>query len=194
MPTARAGQNVRFIRLSFVALVVVAAMLSGRNVSAQPVASEYQVKAAYLLNFARFVDWPASALPASSPMQIVIVGDDSFGGALDEVLRGKTVNGHPIQLHHVHWDNVLTSYQIVFISASEEPHLAQIFHYLGNSSVLTVSDIDRFSLRGGAIEFRTVGNRVRFDINRTPATNAQLTISSKLLSVARAIHEGDAAP
>lgn len=193
MPVARAGPRVRFIRLSFVALVVVVAMLSARNARAQPVATEYQVKAAYLLNFARFVDWPASVLPPASPMQIVIVGDDSFGGALDEVLRGKSVNGHAIQLKHVHWDNVLTSYQIVFISASEEPHLAQIIRDLGNSSVLTVSDIDRFSLRGGAIEFRKVGNRVRFDINRTPALAAQLTISSRLLSVARAVHESDAA-
>jgi hypothetical protein len=184
----------RFARFPLVPLVVVAAILSARNVCAQPVASEYQVKAAYLLNFARFVEWPANVLPASSPMQIVIVGNDSFGGALDEVLRGKSVNGHAIQLQHVHWDNVLTSYQIVFISTSEEGHLVQILQYLGNSSVLTVSDIDRFSLRGGAIEFRTVGNRVRFDINRTPALNAQLTISSKLLNVARAVHEGQAAP
>jgi hypothetical protein len=186
--------SMRFARFPLVALVVAAAILCARSAHAQPVASEYQVKAAYLLNFARFVDWPPGVLPASSPMQIVIVGDDSFGGALDEVLRGKSVNGHLIQLHHVHWDNVLTSYQIVFISASEEPHLAQIFRYLGSSSVLTVSDIDRFSLRGGAIEFRTVGNRVRFDINRTPALAAQLTISSKLLSIARAVHEGGATP
>lgn len=193
MPRSPAGRKSRLIRFPLVTLVVVAAMLSAHNIQAQPVAGEYQVKAAYLLNFARFVEWPESALPPSSPLQIVVVGEDTFGGALDDVLRGKSVNGHVIQLHHVHWDNVLTSYQIVFISASEEPHLAQIIRYLGNSSVLTVSDIDRFSLRGGAIEFRTVGNRVRFDINRTPALAAQLTISSRLLSVARAVRESDAA-
>jgi hypothetical protein len=177
----------------FVACVVLAAGLSARNVRAQSVADEYQVKAAYLLNFARFVEWPVDALPAASPLEIGIVGDNPFGAALEEVMRGKSANGHLIHLRHLHWDEVLTSCQIIFISASEERHLPEIVRHLGQDSVLTVSDIDRFSLRGGVIEFRMVGNRVRFDINREPAIAARLTISSKLLSVARAIHEGSAA-
>jgi hypothetical protein len=171
---------------------VVAAGLWAENARAQPAAGEYQVKAAYLLNFARFVEWPSNVLPASSPINIVVVGDDPFGGALEEVLRGKSANGHAIQLRHLRWSDVLTPYQIVFISVSEESHLPEILRYLGQNSVLTVSDIDRFSLRGGVIEFRMVGNRVRFDINRDPAIAAQLNISSRLLSVARAVHEGGA--
>ncbi|HXH38578.1 MAG TPA: YfiR family protein [Thermoanaerobaculia bacterium] len=183
----------RVLRFPLIVFAVIAAALSARSVRAQPVAGEYQVKAAYLLNFARFVEWPTDVLSPSSPITIVIVGDDSFGGALEEVLRGKSANGHPIHLRHQRWNDVLTHYQIVFISASEEPHLPEILRDLGPASVLTVSDIDRFSLRGGVIEFRMVGNRVRFDINRTPALAAQLTISSKLLGVARAVHEGSAA-
>ncbi len=89
------------------------------------------------------------------------------------------------------WNDTLTPYQIIFISTSEEPHLAEILRLIGSESVLTVSDIDRFSLRGGVIEFSMVGNRVRFDINRRPAIAARLLISSKLLSVARAVHEGE---
>ena len=123
-----------------------------------------------------------------------MVGDyDPFEGALDNALRGKSANGHPILLRHQRWDDTLTPYQIVFISASEEPHLPQILRNLGNHSVLTVSDIERFSLRGGIIELRMVGNRMRFDINRTSAVAAQLNISSKLLSVARAV-QGSATP
>ncbi|MGZ8854240.1 MAG: YfiR family protein, partial [Thermoanaerobaculia bacterium] len=137
----------------------------------------------------RFVAGPADVLPASSPLDIVVVGDDSFG-----VLRGTSANGHTIRLQHLRWDDVLTPYQIVFISASEEAHLPEILRNLGHNSVLTVSDIDRFSLRGGVIEFRMVGNRLRFDINRSAAIAAQLNISSKLLSVARAVHESSAAP
>jgi hypothetical protein len=186
--------GVAFGRSSLVLSAVIAATLLAGRAGAQPVAGEYQVKAAYLLNFARFVEWPASALPASSPLEIGIVGNDSFGGALDEVLRGKSANGHPIQLHHLRWDDVLTPYQIVFISASEEAHLPQILRFVAHSSILTVSDIDRFSLRGGVIEFHMVGNRVRFDINRSSAIAAQLDVSSKLLSVARAVHEGSVAP
>jgi YfiR/HmsC-like len=175
--------------LAFFAIV---AAVSATSARAQSVADEYQVKAAYLLNFARFVEWPADVLPVSSPLDVVLVGDDSFGGALEEVLRGKSANGHPIHLQHLRWNDVLTPYQIIFISTSEEAHLPQILRFLGHSSVLTVSDIDRFSLRGGVIEFRTVGNRVRFDINRTSALAAQLNISSKLLGVARAVQEGGA--
>jgi hypothetical protein len=185
---------VAFLRASLFVFVVVAAAMSADTARAQSATDEYQVKAAYLLAFARYVEWPSGVLPASSPLDIAIVGDDPFGGALDEALRGKSANGHPLQLRHQRWNDALTQYHIVFISASEEPHLADILRYLAHDSVLTVSDIDRFSLRGGVIEFRMVGNRVRFDINRTPATAAQLTISSKLLSVARAVHEGSVAP
>jgi hypothetical protein len=185
--------RIRAFSFRLALFAVAAAGLSVGTNRAQTVADEYHVKAAYLLNFARFVEWPLDALPASSPLEIVVVGDDSFGAALEQVLRGKSANGHPIQLRHLHWNDVLTTSQIVFISASEEGHLPQILRNLGHSSVLTVSDIDRFSLRGGIIEFRTVGNRLRFDINRTSAIAAQLTISSKLLSVARAIQEGSVA-
>jgi len=177
------------LRAFVLAAVVLAGVWTG-VARAAPVADEYQVKAAYLLNFARFVEWPDSCLPPGAPLQIAIVGEDPFGGALDEVLRRKSANGHPIQLRRLRWSDALTSCQIVFISASEEEHLPEILESLANRNVLTVSDIDRFSLRGGVIELLMVGNRVRFDINRTAALAAGLTISSKLLSVARAVREG----
>jgi len=179
----------RLVRYPVVFLVVVAACLCANNARAQSEPDEYQVKAAYLLNFARFVEWPSDVLPASSPMTIVIVGDNPFGSTLEQLLRGKSANGHPIHLRYLRWNDSLTQYQIVFISASEEWHLPEILRSLGSHSVLTVGDIDRFSLRGGIIELRMVGNRVRFDINRTPALAGKLTISSKLLNVARAVHE-----
>lgn len=173
--------------LMFVAVLPVASL------KGQAVVNEYQVKAAYLLNFARFVEWPSDVIAASAPLTIVIVGDDPFGSSLDLALRGKSANGHPIQLRRLRWNDNLTSHHIVFISVSEESHLSDILRGLGRSSVLTVSDIDRFSLRGGVIEFRMVGNRVRFDINRTSAITARISISSRLLSVARAVREGGAA-
>jgi hypothetical protein len=189
-PSQSTGRSdkLRLVRFPLVIVMIALAGLRTRSIQAQT-SDEYHVKAAYILNLARFVDWPADVLPAGSPMTIGIVGDDPFGAALEEVLRGKSANGHPIQLRHLHWDDVLTPCQIIFISTSEEGHLPQILRFLGQSSVLTVSDIDRFSLRGGVIEFRMVGNRVRFDINREPAIAARLSISSKLLGVARAIHD-----
>lgn len=174
-------------------LFAVAVTVLAASAAAEPVAGEYQVKAAYLLNFARFVEWRADILPAGAPLQIAIVGKHSFGKALEELLRGKSVNGHAIQLRQLQWADYLMDCHIVFISASEEKHLDEIFYRLGSRGVLTVSDIDRFSRRGGIIEFQMVGNRVRFDINRSRATEADLTISSKLLNVARAVHEDKAA-
>lgn len=157
-----------------------------------PVAGEYQVKAAYVLNFARFIEWPVDAVPVSAPLHVVVVGEDPFDGALESVLRQRSANGHPIQLRHQRWNDPLTSGDIVYISASEEAHLAAILLQIGTRSVLTVSDIDRFALRGGVIELRMVGNRVRFDINRSTAIAARLKVSSKLLSVARAVRENGA--
>lgn len=169
--------------------VVIALALLASNTEAQPVAGEYEVKAAYLLNFARFVEWLPETLPAGAPLQIGIVGKHLFGSALEQVLRGKSANGHPIVLRQLQWQDDLANCHIVFISASEESHLPEILATLGRRHVLTVSDIDRFALRGGMVEFRMVGNRVRFDIHRGPARVAHITISSRLLSVARAVHE-----
>jgi hypothetical protein len=162
-------------------------MLAASHAGAEQLVGEYQVKAAYLLNFARFVAWSAEALPAAAPLRIVIVGDDPFDGALEQVIYGKLANGHPIQLGHSRWNEVLPPCHVVFISNSEERHLSQILRSLEGRSVLTVSDIDRFALRGGIIEFRMVGNRVRFDINEGPAAAARLGLSSKLLGVARLV-------
>jgi hypothetical protein len=174
---------------TLLALLLIASIATAET----PVAGEYQVKAAYVLNFARFVEWPVDVLPASSPLHVVVVGADPFGGALDEVLRQRSANGHPIQLRHLKWNDVLPPCDIVYISATEEAHLEAILVQVGNRSVLTVSDIDRFALRGGVIELRMVGNRVRFDINRSTAIAARLTVSSKLLSVARAVRENGVA-
>lgn len=171
---------------------VIALALMTPIAEGQPVAGEYEVKAAYLLNFARFVEWRPEALPAGAPLQIGIVGKHAFGRALEDVLRDKSANGHPILLRHLQWQDHLANCHIIFISASEEIHLPEILVRLGRQNVLTVSDIDRFSLRGGIVEFRMVGNRVRFDIDRATAGAARLEISAKLLSVARAVHEGRA--
>jgi hypothetical protein len=175
-----------------VLFAIVTAGLAVRSVRAQPVADEYQVKAAYILNFARFIEWPPDVLPPSAPLNIAIVGNNPFAGTLDSLLRGKSANGHPIRLRYVRWNDSLAHYNIVFITASEESHLQEILRLIGSESVLTVSDIERFSLRGGIVEFSMVGNRVRFDIDRTSAVAAKLGISSKLLNVARAVHEGSA--
>ena len=175
-------------RMSLLIIAMAWGIVSPRRVVAQEAAGEYQVKAAFLPNFARYVEWPVTSLPeAASPLNIGIVGDDPFGGVLDGFLRGTLANGHPIRLQRLRWNDSLTGCQLLFISSSEVNHLPAILQSLNGSSVLTVSDIERFSLSGGMIELRMVGNRVRFDINLVAADQAHLKVSSKLLNVARAV-------
>jgi hypothetical protein len=159
-----------------------------RAASAQIAAGEYEIKAAFLHHFAKFVDWPPTMLPPGAPLVIGLIGDDPFGRAIDDVIRrDATANGHRIIVRRLHWNDSLAQCHIVFISSSEIDHLPQILDSLRGVSVLTVADLDRFAQRGGMIELRTIDGRVRFDINSDAATDVHLRISSKLMQLARVV-------
>jgi hypothetical protein len=187
----KSGEYDTLSRSQTLRLAILLAILTvwGQRVCAQESADEYQVRAAYLYNFGRFVQWPVeSFLTPSVPLVIGVIGEHPFHGTLDEVLRGKAVNGHPIQIRRLRWNEPLTACHILFISSSESEHLPYILKNLSGQSVLTISDLEGFSLGGGMIEFRMVGNRVRFDINWAATQDARLDVSAKLLNVARAVH------
>jgi hypothetical protein len=162
---------------------------AGRSACAQVAAGEYQIKAAFVRSFTKFVEWPATSLPPNgSPLCLGIVGDDPFGDTIVDALRGATASGHPIELHHLLWNEPrLSTCHVLFISSSEVQHLSQILTEIDGASVLTVGDFDSFSRRGGAIELKMIAGRVRFDINLAAATRAGLHISSKLLSIANSV-------
>jgi YfiR/HmsC-like len=150
---------------------------------AQP--TEYQIKAAFLYNFAKFVDWPpAPSTVANSPIVIGILGENVFHDDLENTLHGKTISGHPIQLKPCRSSVEATNCQILFISPSEKSHFEHILHDLQGSNILTVSETDHFIEDGGIVNFVIVGKNVRFQINNDAAKKAGLTISSKLLSLA----------
>lgn len=152
---------------------------------AQVVADEYQIKAAFLPNFAKFVDWPPATLgPPAAPLAICIVGDDPFGAALRQAIYQQSVDGHPLEVRHLRWTESFDGCRILFIAASEVNHASSIVDAVAGTHVLTVADFDTFARRGGMIELRTVGHRVRFDINTVTASVAGLRISSKLLTLA----------
>lgn len=148
-------------------------------------AGEYEVKAAFLENFSRFVNWPAAALPrGDTPIVIGIVGDDPFGAVLTEAMESHPVEGHPVRVVHFRWSDTLAGCHILFIAASEVNHLPQILGAVSGFPVLTVADFDAFARRGGAIELKMAGNRVHFEINAGAASAAGLHVSSKLLTLA----------
>ena len=157
--------------------------------------NEYQVKAVYLYNFTRFVEWPAADAGAEGPFAICVLGDDPFGTALDSTVAGETVRGRNVVARRVGKAEDARICRILYVSSSEDGKWKEILTALGKSSVLTVSDMPKFSERGGMIEFVAKGDKVRFEVNLTNTTEAGLTLSSDLLKVAVGVkgnaHPGD---
>ena len=150
--------------------------------------SEHQVKAAFLYNFANFVEWPSSALDDTSSIVIGILGEDPFGQAFTP-FENRTVKGHPLRIIHSKLLQELPFCHILFISSSEEKNLPQIFQYLSDRPVLTVGESVGFAQRGGAINFVMKNKKVRFEINQQRAEKADLKISSKLLKLASIVED-----
>jgi hypothetical protein len=153
--------------------------------------SEYAVKAAYLFNFAKFVEWPAGTFDSeNSPIIIGVLGEDPFDGDLDRTIEGRSVNGHPIRLKRFGaFDETQTfklqKCQILFIAYSEKDNIKEILEAMSGANVLTVSEIEKFPLLGGMILFDQEGQRIILAINLEAAQKAKLAISSKLLQVAK---------
>jgi hypothetical protein len=157
-------------------------------VMAQEALSEYQVKAAYLFNFLKFVDYPSEAFADPlAPIVVGVVGEDPFGSALPQVVTGKTVAGRDLVIRLYRPGEDLRGAHILFISASERKRLPMILSSLRGSSVLTVSDMAGFLDAGGMIQFLNENDRVRFAINMDSTSRAKLKMSSKLLSLARVL-------
>jgi len=155
-------------------------------------ASEYQIKAAFLYNFARFVLWPADpARNLNDPFTICIVGRDPFGTALDEVVQGKTISGHRLVIRRWKPEQNWKGCQIAFISSSEGKDLPTILQSLKQTSVLTVGETEGFAQLGGMINFVIEQEGVHFEVNVEAAERAGLKISSKLLNLAKIVREQD---
>lgn len=157
------------------ALIAGLVLLAG---DASAAASEHRVKAVFLFNFSRFVDWPPSAFVSpEAPFVIGVFGHNPFGSDLDDVARGETVNGRPLQIRRVQSVADAGACQILFIPESEQARLDDVLAALAHASTLTVSDLD-----GGAmIRLVTEKSKIRLRIDVESARAAGLTISSKLL-------------
>jgi hypothetical protein len=146
---------------------------------------EYQVKSAFLLNFTKFIEWPAGSFGnADAPLAICILGDDPFGATLDGIAGGEIVNGRGITIERIKKLPIPNSCRVLFISKQEREPRSPLDLSPG---VLTVGEGEGFMREGGMIAFVIENRRVRFEINRTVAENAGFKISSKLLSVAKAV-------
>jgi hypothetical protein len=146
---------------------------------------EYQVKAAFLLNFARYVDWPPDSFGSpSDPIAICILGQDPMGRLLDDAVGGKTVESHSLTVRRIAQIREAAACHIVFVAAS--PKISrEALASLSMPGVLTVGESEGFARQGGIIGFRVEDERhIRFDVNLDAAREAHLRISSHLLSLA----------
>ena len=171
------------------AVLLIGALLA---VPAQPAPAqsdaptEHQVKAAFLYNFAKFVEWPVEAFAGpSAPFQLCVLGEDPFGPDLRDLVKGKVVGGRAVQVFNP--SNLMQSMSchILFVSPSEKAHTRQIIEQLRERSVLIVGDNRGFAEQGGMVNFVMENDRVRFEINVKAAEGARLKISSKLLNLAK---------
>lgn len=145
---------------------------------------EYAVKAAYLYNFAKYVEWPPGAFAdPDAPLLICIAGDNPFGDALAS-LSGKTVESHPVEVRHLPAATGLDRCHIVFMSRAEQGRFRTVLDKLTRLPILTVSDISNFARVGGMIGLVEADQRIRFDINLLAARQANLKLSSQLLKLA----------
>jgi hypothetical protein len=156
------------------------------SMSQQMITEEYQVKAVFLYNFSRFVEWPSSSyLTATSPFIIGILGDDPFGNYLEETVRGETVKSHIMTIHHFQNINDIDNCHILFISYKDQDAIKRVLSSVQGKNILTVNESPNFARMGGMIQFYTENDKIKLMINSTSIKETQLQISSKLMSVAR---------
>lgn len=145
---------------------------------------EYGVKAAFLFNFAKFVEWPADAFAApDADLVICVLGNETVDAAVHGTVEGKKVNGRPIQVRRIAEDQVKGCH-LLFVAESGD-RATQLVGGARATNLLTVGETPGFTQAGGVINFTMHDSKVRFEINEEAARRAKLKISSKLLSLAK---------
>jgi hypothetical protein len=150
-----------------------------------PAPSEYQVKAVFLLNFLKYVEWPAAAhSTTNSPFKIVQAGEDRFAPDFGAFVKSKAIDGRAVTLKRSGAADDWQRCHILFVSGSEKRNVRNILSAVKGRPVLTVGESDNFIAEGGMINFVMKDNKVRLHINLVAVEKAGLKISSRLLGVA----------
>jgi hypothetical protein len=170
-------------------IAIVFLMAYANHALAESTFNEYQVKAAYLYNFAKFIEWPEGSFKdSSSPIKICILGSDPFGRFLDD-LRHKSVGTRKLEIQRVQQIDQVKGCHILFVSAAEKENLSVILRAVQTKSILTVGETKGFTRAGGIIHLVTSGDKVGFEINRDAADRSGLKLSSQLLKLATIVRE-----
>lgn len=187
------GSRRRALRRLGLPLLLAAALssqaLTAPRVQAQPAsAAEYQVKAAFLVKFGSYVEWPATAFDnRDSPFVIAVAAQDGVADEIDRAAASATVDGHPVQVRRVERLDASINAHLLFLDRSRSGQLADTLSQVRGRPLLVVTEAEQALTQGGMINFVIVENKVRFDIALAPAEASQLKISARLLAVARRV-------
>lgn len=173
------------VRTVFAFLSLAQLPLTAQAPPAQPTESE--VKAAYLLNFGRFLRHTNPPAPLRPSFDICILGQDPIGRSIDDIAANETINNLPVRVRRLPDVTDAKACAIVFISASEGEALREDMALLAGSDALTVGDAPGFLDHGGMIQFLLIENHVRFSVNLNAVNRAHLVLSSELLRVASSV-------
>jgi hypothetical protein len=178
-------------RLWFIPLgLAVSLLFLGQQQSSAQLVSEYQVKAAYLYNFAKFAEWPASAFTsADDPIRLCVLNDPPFHSELIQIVKDKTIAGRAVLAVPVQNGQKARGCHILFIDSSQTGEATHLLEALHGSNVLTVGETESFVDQGGIISFVTQDGQVHFQVNHKAATQSGIRLSSRLLSVAKRVIE-----
>jgi len=172
-------------RLALLAAALLALAIPARPgaVAAAPRrASEYDLKAAFLLNFTHFVDWPPESFArADAPFELCVLGADPFDGALDDLVRGETVNGHPIAVRRAARAGDAGGCHLLFLSRQQDARTLRDVPGMRDGAMLAVGESDDFLADGGLLRFVLQEGRVRLQVSTAALQATKLKISSKLL-------------
>lgn len=175
------------LKIQIYPLLLAVVLIFGHATAAnpsEPEAGEANVMVAYLYNFGKFINWPASAFASPEvPIHYCFYGDNSLGQAVD-TLAGKQVKGHPVKVVHIRRGGSLDACHVLYIDLSERFYIRPILNLIREKPVLTISGIDSFATDGGVIGLIFANNKLKFEINSVAAKQAQLQVSSQVLKLA----------
>jgi hypothetical protein len=177
--------------LGLIAMALVAGSFPGGSALAQGAgAAEYEIKGAFLFNFARFAEWPNSAFSSTTqPLIIGIIGEDPFDSQILDGLAHKTVDGRPLVIRHFKDARDIDVCHLLFVGSVKAKELTAILDSVKGKSILTVGESSGFLTSGGMIRFCFEDQKIRFEVSLSRIKSASVKLSAKLLSVAIIVHQ-----
>jgi hypothetical protein len=182
-------------RSLLLAALLLGALLFGVRVEAQTAMSESQVKAMFVYNFLKFVEWPAGvSADAKDPFLVLIIGEGPTADATEHFLESKTIGEQPLVVRRIRWDQSVAGARAAFVVERDGKKLQHVLKAAAAAGVLTIGEGESFATRGGVIGLLVEDRKVRFDVDTTAAQNAGLRVSSKLLALTRTVRSSTDRP